>query len=105
MTARQRKLNSSDDATCGVAFVMAGTGEPYAGESVRGSVHCGCRVVVVVRREGRWWFAEVAAVGVVRTRSLHSAVRRVRQLVGDVPVRYQFHTGDAELDRLVIQIR
>jgi hypothetical protein len=26
-------------------------------------------------------------------------------LVGDVPVHYQFHTGDAELDRLVIQIR
>jgi hypothetical protein len=62
-------------------------------------------VLVVVRREGRWWLAEAATLGVVRTRSLHSAVRRAQQLVGDAPVHYQFHTGDAELDRLVIQIR
>jgi hypothetical protein len=36
---------------------------------------------------------------------LHTAVRRAQELAGDVPVHYQFHTGDAELDRLVIQIQ
>jgi hypothetical protein len=61
-------------------------------------------MVVIVRREGRWWVAE-ASIGTVRTRSLHTAVRRAQELVGDVPVHYQFHTGDAELDRLVIQIQ
>jgi hypothetical protein len=64
-----------------------------------------CQVVVVVRREGRWWFAEASTIEVVRTRSLHSAVRQAQQLVGDVPVHYQFYTGDAELDRLVVQIQ
>jgi hypothetical protein len=58
-----------------------------------------------VRREDGWWFAEASFIGVVRARSLHSAVRRAQELAGDVPVRYQFHTGDAELDRLVIQIQ
>jgi hypothetical protein len=63
-------------------------------------------VVVVVRRAGRWWLAETATGGVVRTRSLHSAVRQARELVGEgAAVHYQFHTGDPELDRLVIQIR
>lgn len=64
-----------------------------------------CQVVVIVRREGRWWLAQAPTIGVVRTRSLHSAVRRARQLVGEAPVHCQFHTGDAELDRLVIQIQ
>jgi len=65
-----------------------------------------CPVVVVVRREGRCWFAEAPPIQVVRTRSLHSAVRSARQLLGeDVPVHYQFHTGDMELDRLVLQIQ
>jgi hypothetical protein len=63
-------------------------------------------VLVVVRREGRWWFAEAVPIGVVRTRSLHAAVRQARKLAGEgAAVHYQFHTGDAELDRLVIQIQ
>jgi hypothetical protein len=36
---------------------------------------------------------------------MHTAVRRARELVGEVPVHYQFHTGDPELDRLVVQIQ
>jgi hypothetical protein len=72
-------------------------------------------VTVVVRRDKRGWLAEAAALGVVQARTLHTVVRLARDLVvgsGLVTgsgaadsIEYQFHTGDAELDRLVIQIR
>jgi len=66
-------------------------------------------VTVVVRRDGRGWVAEAAAFGVIRARTLHTVVRLARELMAGAgsaePIEYQFHTGDAELDRLVIQIR
>lgn len=68
-------------------------------------------VTVVVRREGRGWLAEADTFGAARARTLHTAVRMARELVvgsGSADanaVEFQFHTGDAELDRLVIQIR
>lgn len=63
-------------------------------------------VVVLVNRDGRGWRAEVAALGLVRrARSLATLDRRIRQLLGADDVDYQFHTGDAVLDRLVLQIR
>ena len=66
-------------------------------------------VTVVVRRDGRGWVAEAAAFGVARARTLHTVVRLARELMAGAgsaePIEYQFHTGDAELDRLVIQIR
>jgi len=63
-------------------------------------------VVVMVSRAPRGWVAEVAALGVERTaRSLVALDRRVRELLGTDAVDYQFHTGDAELDRLVMHVR
>ena len=38
-------------------------------------------------------------------RSLVTLDRRVRDLLGTNAVDYQFRTGDAELDRLVMQVR
>jgi hypothetical protein len=64
------------------------------------------KTVVVVRREAGSWQAETAASGVVhQARSLGALDRRVRELLGDEPVDYRFRTGDAELDRLVRQMR
>jgi len=63
-------------------------------------------VVVMVSRTPGGWVAEVAALGVERTaRSLVALDRRVRELLGTDAVDYQFHTGDAELDRLVMHVR
>jgi hypothetical protein len=62
--------------------------------------------VVAVSRTVQGWQAEVAALGVLRqARSLVTLDRRVRELLGSDEVDYQFHTGDAELDRLVMQVR
>jgi hypothetical protein len=66
----------------------------------------GTPVLVLVTRHGRQWQAEIAALGVTRTaRTLYRLDRRVRELLGTGAVDYQFHTGDAEMDRLVRQIR
>jgi hypothetical protein len=63
-------------------------------------------VVVMVSRVAGGWVGEVAALGVVRrARRLVALDRRMRELLGTDEVDYQFHTGDAELDRLVVQIR
>src|SRR2546429_6893808 len=63
-------------------------------------------VVVMVSREVGGWIAEVAAVGVLRrARRLVALDVQVRELLGTGDVDYQFHTGDAELDRLVLRIR
>jgi hypothetical protein len=60
----------------------------------------------MVSRVAGGWVAEVAALGVVRrSRRLAALDRRMRELLGTDEVDYQFHTGDAELDRLVVQIR
>jgi hypothetical protein len=62
-------------------------------------------VVIVSRRQGRW-VAEVAALGVEReARGLVGLDRRTRALLGTAAIDYQFHTGDAELDRLIQGIR
>jgi hypothetical protein len=62
--------------------------------------------LVMVSREARGWRAEVVAVGVVRrARSLTTLDRAIRELLGTSSVDYHFHTGDAELDRLVMHIR
>jgi hypothetical protein len=63
------------------------------------------RVAVIVCREGRGWQAQIATLGTVRARSLARLDRRVKEAAGIRPVEYQFHTGNAELDRLVLQIR
>ena len=66
----------------------------------------GLPVLVLVCRDGRWWQAEVAALGLVRrARSLGALDRTVRDLLGTNAVDYHFRTGDAELDRLVMQIQ
>jgi hypothetical protein len=65
----------------------------------------GCRVLVVVRRNGQGWQATTATLGLVRTHSLTALDRRVRASVGAYPVDYEFHTGDTELDRLVSRER
>ena len=63
-------------------------------------------VVVLVSREPGGWVAEVAALGVVRRRRrLVTLDQQVRDLLGTNDVDYQFHTGDAELDRLVMHVR
>ena len=63
-------------------------------------------VVVLVSREPGGWVAEVAALGVVRRRRrLVTLDQQVRDLLGTNDVDYQFHTGDGELDRLVMHIR
>lgn len=63
------------------------------------------RLVVVVQRDDRGWQTHTATLGVIRASSLFALSRRIRELVGRQPVDYQFHTGDAELDRLVLQIQ
>jgi hypothetical protein len=68
--------------------------------------HLNAPAAVLVSRAGMGWQAEVAALGVVRkARSLHTLHRRVQELLGTEAVDYDFRTGDAELDRLVRQIR
>jgi hypothetical protein len=63
-------------------------------------------VVVVVSRCGLGWLGEVAALATqLWARSLVGLDRRLRTLFGIESVDYQFHTGDAELDRLVWRIR
>jgi hypothetical protein len=100
--ASRRLVQGADDPE-----VRTG-GEPASDESkelvaVR---QLGAPVVVRVCRAGKDWQAEVMALGVVRSaRSLHGLHRRVRELLGADEVDYEFHTGDAELDRLVRQIR
>jgi hypothetical protein len=60
----------------------------------------------MVSRSRNGWVAEVAALGVKRrARSLAAIDRRVRALPATDSVDYQFHTGDTELDRLVLHIR
>jgi hypothetical protein len=66
----------------------------------------GSPVLVMVSRCGRGWLAEVAALGTVRRRrSLAALDRCVRELLGTGSVEYHFATGDARLDRLVVQIQ
>jgi hypothetical protein len=61
---------------------------------------------VLVSREGPGWRAEIAELSVQRrARTLHTLDRRVRDLVGSGWVDYDFHTGNAELDRLVAGVR
>src|SRR5438067_717913 len=68
--------------------------------------HLARPVVVVVNRKPGGWVAEVAALGLQRSaRSLVTLDRRIRELLGTDAVDYQFHTGDTELDRLVMHIR
>jgi hypothetical protein len=63
-------------------------------------------VVVIVSRTPGGWRAEIAALGVVRAaRTLTTLDRTVRDLLGTNAVDYEFRTGDAELDRLVLHIR
>lgn len=90
-------------------------GAAYAGHSSRNGSETaevaltrqlGRPVVVLVIREGGGWLAEVAALGVVRrARCLVTLDHQMRDLLGTNSVDYQFQTGDAELDRLVMQIR
>ena len=62
--------------------------------------------LVIVSRVQHTWQAEVAALQVVRrARSLAGLDRCIRMLLGTDSVDYQFHTGDAELDRLVMHVR
>jgi hypothetical protein len=61
---------------------------------------------VLVSREGSGWRAEVVELSVQRkARTLHALDRRIRDLVGSGWVDYDFHTGNAELDRLVAGVR
>jgi hypothetical protein len=63
-------------------------------------------VVVMVGRRLSGWVAEVAALGVQREAcSLVGLGRRIRALLGTAAIDYQFHTADAELDRLIRRIR
>jgi hypothetical protein len=62
--------------------------------------------LVIVSREAGRWQAEIAALDVVRkARTLVALDRRIRDLLGTNAVDYEFHTGDAELDRLITQVR
>ena len=61
--------------------------------------------VIVISRTGEGWQAVVADRGIVAARSLETLDRRIRTLIGAGPVSYQFHTGDAELDRLIRHVR
>jgi hypothetical protein len=59
-----------------------------------------------VTRDGRGWQAEIAERSVQRrARTLYSLDRRVRAVLVRGWVDYDFHTGDAELDRLVAGVR
>lgn len=64
---------------------------------------------VLVSRDGNGWRAEIAGLSALsaqrRARTLHTLDRRVRELVGSGWVDYDFHTGNAELDRLVAGVR
>jgi hypothetical protein len=61
---------------------------------------------VLVTREGRGWRAEIADRSIQRrARTLYTLDRRVRGLLVPGWVDYDFHTGDAELDRLVAGVR
>ncbi len=61
---------------------------------------------VVVVREGTGWRADIPDLRAWRrARTLYALDRRVRELLGPGWVDYQFHTGDAELDRLVAAVR
>ncbi len=61
---------------------------------------------VVVNRDGQRWRVEIPALGVVcQARSLGALDHHVRQLLATAAVDYHFHTGDTELDSLVVQIR
>jgi hypothetical protein len=61
--------------------------------------------VVVVSRTAGGWQAEVAGHGVLNARSLGTLDRRVRELLRAEAVAYQFHTGNAELDRSIRHVR
>ena len=64
---------------------------------------------VLVSRDGNGWRAEIAGLSALSAqrwaRTLHTLDRRVRELVGSGWVDYDFHTGNAELDRLVAGVR
>jgi hypothetical protein len=61
---------------------------------------------VLVTREGRGWQADIAELGVRRrARTLYTLDRRVRAVLTPGWVEYDFHTGDAVLDRLVAGVR
>ncbi|TML22585.1 MAG: hypothetical protein E6G35_15325 [Actinobacteria bacterium] len=61
---------------------------------------------VVVTRDDRGWRAEIPELAAQRRAgSLYALDRRVRGLLGRGWVEYDFHTGDAALDRLVAGVR
>jgi hypothetical protein len=62
--------------------------------------------LVIVRRDAGRWLAEIAALGTVqKARTLVALDRRIRDLLGTNAIDYAFRTGNAELDRLITQIR
>src|SRR5256885_3589579 len=61
---------------------------------------------VVVRRQSDGWHAEIVDLAVaLRAFSLSTLDRRVRERLGSQGPEYHFRTGDAELDRLVGEVR
>jgi hypothetical protein len=64
------------------------------------------RRLVVASRWSGGWRAETTQPSEVRWgRSLHAVDREVRNLLTTATADYQFHTGNADLDRLVAQVR
>jgi hypothetical protein len=61
--------------------------------------------VVVVSRIVGGWQAAVDGHGLVAARSLQALDRRIQAHIEGKPVRYQFRTGNDELDRLVRRLR
>jgi hypothetical protein len=62
--------------------------------------------LVVVTRDGREWRAEIPDLGKAhRTASLVRVDEWIRALLGPGWVNYEFHTGNAELDRRVDEVR
>ncbi len=66
----------------------------------------GPRRTVLVRRVGDGWQAETGAPGQwVQARNLSRLFTQMRLLLDLATVRVVFHTGDAELDGLLVEIR
>jgi hypothetical protein len=66
----------------------------------------GPRAGVLVRRTGHGWRAEIGAPGRwFEARNLSGLFARLRLLVDPATTRLMFHTGDAELDALLDEIR
>jgi hypothetical protein len=67
----------------------------------RGSFPVAAPGVIVISCTDEGWQAVLAGDGVVAARSLQTLDRRIRSMTCAEPASYQFHTGDAELDRLI----